>query len=176
MSAKKKVQKHSGNVTCITGALHILTKTDTCVSHLNTHTFQYRGSLNTLDSWRVEEWGRCYIWVLFPLSNTTIYKQLAHISLSITEFTASTMLQHLLVHEAIIRRNINKPYTTELCFLHGSKERKVPRGSCSLRSSTSFIAGDSHPHRIANTESTDKALQILNLRALWSALTSPKVC
>jgi hypothetical protein len=46
-------------------------------------------------------------------------KQLADISLCITEFIGRRMLQHVLDHGAIIRRYINKPYTIELCLLCG---------------------------------------------------------
>jgi hypothetical protein len=44
-------------------------------------------------------------------------KQLAHISLCMTEFIGRTVLQHVSAYGAIIRRYINKAYTTELCLL-----------------------------------------------------------
>jgi hypothetical protein len=47
-------------------------------------------------------------------------KQLAHISLCITEFIGCTMSQHVSAHGSIIRRYINKSYTIELCLLYGS--------------------------------------------------------
>jgi hypothetical protein len=44
-------------------------------------------------------------------------KQLAHISLCITEFIGLTVSQHVSAHGAIIRRYINKACSTELCLL-----------------------------------------------------------
>jgi hypothetical protein len=50
----------------------------------------------------------------FSCQTQQYIKQLAHISLRITEFIGHTMSQHVSAHGAIIRRYINKPYTIEL--------------------------------------------------------------
>jgi hypothetical protein len=56
----------------------------------------------------------------FPCQTRQHTRQLAHISLCITEFIGRTVSLHVSANGAIIRRYINKPYNIELCLSYGS--------------------------------------------------------
>jgi hypothetical protein len=58
--------------------------------------------------------------ICFSCQTQQYTNQLAHISLCITQFIGRTMSLDVSAHGVIIRRYINKPYTTELILLYGS--------------------------------------------------------
>jgi hypothetical protein len=60
-----------------------------------------------------------YMSFVFPVKRKIIKKIRSHFTVHNWVY-GRTMSLHVSAHGAIIRRYINKPYTTELCFLYGS--------------------------------------------------------